>query len=148
MLTDEWLTPPDLLKRLGHFDLDPCCPVGMPWRTADVMFTNSGLELVWHGRVWMNPPYGRETGKWLDRLAQHRRGIGLTFARTETKMFFDYVWNRAHAVLFLRGRLTFCNLAGEPAKFNSGGPSCLIAYGRDDANVLWNVRDMGAYVEP
>lgn len=33
-LTDDWLTPPDLLRHLGTFDLDPCCPMNMPWSTA------------------------------------------------------------------------------------------------------------------
>lgn len=29
-----WLTPPHIIEALGPFDLDPCCPPTMPWRTA------------------------------------------------------------------------------------------------------------------
>jgi len=36
--TNDWLTPPALLKRLGTFDLDPCGCVGMPWRTATTTY--------------------------------------------------------------------------------------------------------------
>lgn len=28
--TDEWLTPPHILRALGDFDLDPCSPVNRP----------------------------------------------------------------------------------------------------------------------
>jgi hypothetical protein len=30
MGTDEWLTPPEIMARLGEFDLDPCSPVNRP----------------------------------------------------------------------------------------------------------------------
>lgn len=30
----EWLTPPDILRALGPFDLDPCAPVNRPWDMA------------------------------------------------------------------------------------------------------------------
>lgn len=32
--TEEWLTPPHIIKSLGPFDLDPCSPVVRPWDTA------------------------------------------------------------------------------------------------------------------
>src|SRR5690348_17328383 len=88
MKSDTYLTPPEIVRRLGHFDLDPCCPDGMPWKTADVMYTKAqdGLSQPWNGRVWMNPPFGR-TGpdKWFGRMAEHNNGIGLCAARTETQ---------------------------------------------------------------
>ena len=34
MGTDEWLTPPEIIKALGPFDLDPCSPITRPWDTA------------------------------------------------------------------------------------------------------------------
>jgi hypothetical protein len=30
MKNDEWLTPPEILAKLGEFDLDPCAPVVRP----------------------------------------------------------------------------------------------------------------------
>jgi hypothetical protein len=60
----------------------------------------------------------------------------LIFARTETKMFFDCVWNKADAVLFVQGRLYFHHVSGEVAKANAGAPSVLVAYGKQNAEVL------------
>ena len=37
--TNVWLTPPDLLQKLGHFDLDPCAASNRPWDCADVNYT-------------------------------------------------------------------------------------------------------------
>lgn len=45
--TDEWLTPPEIIRKLGPFDLDPCSPVKRPWETAKNHYTeeNNGLSL-------------------------------------------------------------------------------------------------------
>lgn len=135
---DEWLTPPAILQALGPFDLDPCAAVDRPWPTARHHFTiqDDGLSKAWQGRVWLNPPYGSQTGKWLDRLADHGNGVALIFARTDTRMFFAYVWGRAQAVHFLRGRLTFWNVDGTPAAHSGGAPSCLVAYGENNLRAL------------
>ena len=138
MLKDEWLTPPEVIRQLGDFDLDPCSPVNRPWPTAKAHYTmlDDGLKQPWHGRVWVNPPYGRETGRWLARLADHGRGTALIFARTETEMFFDEVWDKASGVLFLRGRLYFHHVDGTRAAANAGAPSVLVGYGVEDADML------------
>ena len=115
--SQEWHTPPELLAVLGPFDDDPCTPGFV-----------DGLQREWRGFVWLNPPYTRELGSWLQRLADHGNGIALIFARTETRIFFDWVWSRADAILFLKRRLHFY-LNGLRAKGNAGAPSCLVAYG-------------------
>lgn len=142
MRSDEWLTPPFVLDALGSFDLDPCSPVSRPWKTARKHYTieDNGLNQVWQGRVWLNPPYGQQTEEWMRRLAGHGNGVALIFARTETAIFFPWVWARADAVLFLKGRLHFHNVKGERAKANAGGPSVLVAYGLNNARTL---RDCG-----
>jgi hypothetical protein len=147
-LTIEWLTPPEILAALGPFDLDPCAPVKRPWDMAKQHYTiqDNGLLKAWHGRVWLNPPYGAETGKWLARLADHNNGIALIFARTETKMFFSYVWGKATGLLFIEGRLFFHRPDGERADFSSGGPSVLIAYGQHNAIALQTCGIKGAFV--
>ena len=150
-LTDDWLTPPHIIKALGPFALDPCASRNQPWRTASKMIVppDDGLTATWIGRVWLNPPYGKELYLWLEKLASHGNGIALTFARTETKGFVEWVWKRAHGLLFLDGRLHFCYPeTGEPAKGNSGGASVLIAYGRVDAAILQQCGLPGTYVEP
>ncbi len=134
---DEWLTPPELIKSLGEFDLDPCSPINRPWSTARNHFTeaDNGLLKIWTGRVWCNPPYVTAS-KWMARCSEHGNAIALAFARTETKMFFDTVWNCADAILFLKGRLTFLNVDGSRPKFTGGAPSCLVAYGKPNGEAL------------
>lgn len=143
-VSDEWLTPPHIINALGPFDLDPCAaPEPRPWPTARRHYTKadvSGLMLPWEGRVWLNPPYGKETARWLAKLAEHGTGTALIFARTETEFFFEHVWAKADAVLFVRGRLHFHLPDGTRAPHNSGGPSVLVAYGKADAEAL---RDSG-----
>lgn len=142
MLKDEWLTPPEIIESLGPFDLDPCAPVNPPWKMADRHYTikDNGLMQPWAGRVWCNPPYGEIAAAWLRRLAAHGNGIALIFARTETRWFFSEVWGKADAVFFIEGRLHFHHVDGTKAKANSGGPSCLAAYG---ANNIKSIVDSG-----
>lgn len=146
--TDEWLTPPFILEALGPFDLDPCAPIKRPWPMAAAHFTieDNGLPRDWWGRVWLNPPYGAQTGRWLARLAAHGRGTSLIFARTETKFFFTNVWEKASAVLFLYQRLHFHLVDGRAAPHNSGAPSVLVAYGHDDAERLADCGLTGKFI--
>lgn len=136
--SDEWLTPPEIVTQLGPFDLDPCAMIDQPWRTAATEFTfhDDGLAQEWDGRVWLNPPYGQQTGKWLKKLARHGDGIALIFARTETVMFHNWVWDTAAAIFFFRRRLNFHHPNGARALKNAGGPSCLVAYGDYNVKVL------------
>lgn len=135
---DEWLTPPEILRALGPFDLDPCAPVERPWPMAARHFTelDNGLLLPWDGRVWLNPPYGPETSTWLERMALHRNGVALFFARTETAWFQKLVFPVATGILFLSGRLTFYRSDGSVGEGNSGAPSALAAYSEADLAAL------------
>ncbi|TSB47187.1 adenine methyltransferase [Alkalicoccobacillus porphyridii] len=146
---DEWLTPPEIVESLGMFDLDPCAPIDRPWNTANkhLSILDNGLNTDWSGRVWLNPPYGRETTKWLDKLADHGNGIALIFARTETEMFFNHVWNKADALLFFKGRLHFYHVDGVRAKANAGAPSVLIAYGENNVATLKKVEQWGKLID-
>lgn len=149
MLKDEWITPPELVKSLGEFDLDPCAAINQPWPTAINHYTilDDGLSQPWNGRVWCNPPYGLKAAKWLEKLYYHGNGIALIFARTETKMFFNWVWDRADAVKFIKGRLSFYHVNGVQAKTNSGAPSVLIAYGVNNAILLQKNNIKGYFVD-
>lgn len=147
--TERWLTPMWVIDAIGDFDLDPC---GAPaWQTAREVWTpeagRDGLAEEWRGRVWLNPPYGREAVKWLARLADHGDGVALIFARTDTVAFHEQVWGRADAVLFLRGRLTFLKPDGSAPIANSGAPSCLVAYGEGATRLLRHADLDGRYVD-
>lgn len=151
---DEYLTPPAILKTLGDFDLDPCAPVIRPWNIAAKHYTikDNGLALPWKGRAFVNPPYGSEVGIWMKHLWEHKNGIGLIFGRTDTNAWFDYIWTRADAALFLKGRLTFYTIYGEPVRDKNGkpspagAPSVLLAYGKKNVDTLYDSGLEGAFV--
>lgn len=147
----DWCTPPEIFQALGQFDLDPCASKPQPFRTAKTMWTVGGLGDPWFKRVWLNPPYGNETRLWLKKMASHGNGIALIFARTETKMFHEYVWSHASAIFFVQGRLHFYTPGGIRAKANAGAPSVLISYDswtlkRPNALALKNSGLAGYYV--
>lgn len=151
---EEWLTPPTIIESLGEFDLDPCAPTPetRPWDTAELHYCirDNGLIKPWQGRVWCNPPYGGETGKWMARCAEHKNVTALIFARTETKQFFDFIWPKAKAVCFLKGRLSFYHVNGTKGG-TAGAPSMLVTWDDYNANQLWdavaNGRINGAFVD-
>lgn len=137
----EWLTPPEILRALGPFDLDPAAPVVRPWDMAARHYTklDDGMAQPWEGRVWLNPPYGRETFHWLARLAAHGSGLALIFARTETQGFHEQIWAKAHAIFFFRGRLRFHRVSGERGG-TANAPSCLVAYSPEDSSRLYRAQ--------
>lgn len=144
-----WLTPPHIVKALGAFDLDPCGAPGhdLAARTYLLECGDDGLRDPWFGRVWLNPPYGRAQEPFMRRMVEHGRGTALIFARTETRQWHQLVWPKASAILFLEGRLSFLDAAGERAKANAGAPSALIAYGDEDAAHLAGAGLRGHLVE-
>lgn len=127
----EWYTPPELFEQLGiDFDLDPAAPSGgVTWVPARRHYSEAddGLIHPWSGRVWLNPPYGRDTGRWLDRLAEHGDGVALVYARTDTR-WFHAALPAATAACFIAGRLSF--VRGSDGHRNTAqAPSLLLAYG-------------------
>jgi len=132
-LKDEWLTPPWILKNLGEFDLDPCAPVIRPWPTAKahLSINDNGLLSDWYGRVWLNPPYGKNINAWMNKMALHDDGIALVFARTETEWFHQFIWSVANGLLFIKKRIKFHNIDGSLSS-NAGAPSVLISYGNNN----------------
>ena len=56
----------------------------------------------------MNPPYGREIKHWVKKASEATGGVVVMLipARTDTKYFHDYIYNKAE-IRFIRGRLKF-----------------------------------------
>jgi len=151
--TNTWLTPLSLFRALGEFDLDPCCPPVMPWRTAKRMnlWPQSelcGLQMAWHGRVFLNPPYGTETFKWMMKFAEHKRGVALIFARTDTQGFHDHVFSSARAIYFLKGRVKFHREDGSCPKNGPAAPSCLVSHTEEDIEAIINSGLPGCLMRP
>lgn len=135
---NEWLTPPDLLAKLGTFDLDPCAPINRPWSTANNHYTieDDGLIQPWLGRIFCNPPYDTKLIiKFIERCVEHKNAIALTFARTETKLFQELIFKHAHSILFIKGRLSFHHVTGERGG-TAGAPSCLISFDEQNTEAL------------
>lgn len=113
-----WDTPQDFYDRLNkefHFTLDPCADDLN--HKCDKYYTEEqdGLAQDWSGeRVFCNPPYGREVHKWVSKCFTEVYGgdcplaVMLLNARTDTRWFHDYIYNRAE-VRFVKGRLSFGN---------------------------------------
>lgn len=137
--TTTWLTPRWILDALGDFDLDPCCPPDMPWRTAKRMIQQpeDGLKIGWIGRVWLNPPYGKgNIEPWLERMVVNNNGIALINVKTDTNWFHDWIFPYATALFFIKGRVKFLRPDGTVAKNGPASPSVLVAYGFQNANLL------------
>ena len=134
---DEWLTPPEIFRPLQPFDLDVAEPINPPWHIGNKGFNinDNGLAQEWEGFVWCNPPYGNEAKKWLAKMKQHNNGIALVFARTDTRMFHEYVFS-ADAILFLNRRLSFYTIQGIQYNNKAGAPTCLVAYGSEAVSRL------------
>ncbi len=115
--TDQWATPQetfDALNQEFHFDLDPCADTHN--HKCERYFTKeeNGLVQSWGGcRVFCNPPYGRDIGKWVEKAYHegHKENtlvVLLIPARTDTRYFHDYILHRAE-IRFVAGRLKFGN---------------------------------------
>lgn len=149
------LTPRWILDPLGPFDLDPCASDPRPWDIARVNFTeaDNGLLQDWGGaRVFLNPPYDRRIiGAFINKMAKHGNGISLVHARTDTQ-WFQPIFEKAYALLFLRGRVTFCKPDGtlqttaNGKSGNSGAPVVLAAFSRNDNIILENSGLAGTFV--
>lgn len=133
-----WLTPPEIINSLGVFDLDPCSPETRPWDTALNHYSkqDDGLLMPWFGRVWCNPPYGKYMKMFMEKMALHGNGIGLTFARTETKAFQNYVFPFADSIMFIDKRINFYDINGIRSKSDGGAPSVLISYGENNCDAI------------
>lgn len=113
----EWYTPQDFLKLvtdvMGEIDLDPCSNSteypNVPAKNHYTQFED-GLSREWEGRVYMNPPYGREIEQWVQKVLDEfkakrvTQAVLLLPARTDTQWFRLM---REFPKCFIHGRLKF-----------------------------------------
>lgn len=77
--SDEWATPQALFDRLNEkfrFDLDVCATKENAKCARYYTREQDGLAQTWEGVCWMNPPYGRQIGKWMQKAYQSAIGGG------------------------------------------------------------------------
>jgi len=108
-----WETPQDLFRILDdrfHFSTDVCAIEENAKCTHYYSPEVDGLAQTWTGTCFMNPPYGRKIGEWVEKALQSAQGgavvVCLLPARTDTRWWHDFVIRAAH-IVFLRGRLKF-----------------------------------------
>lgn len=146
----EWYTPSWLFELLAiTFDLDPSSPHDMeshvPARTKFTVF-DDGLSQAWFGRVWLNPPYGKDTPFWIRRMIEHGNGIALVFSRTDAS-WCQEAMQAATAMLFWAGRIEFVpGIENQHKKSRSGAGSVLFAFGDECADALSSLSDRGVFI--
>ena len=113
--TCEWATPQDLFDKLNA----KCAR----YYTQK----QDGLQQKWEGRCWMNPPYGRKIGQWVQKAyessLQGATVVCLLPARTDTAWWHDFCIAHAAKITFLRGRLKFGD-----AKHSAPFPSAVVLF--------------------
>lgn len=129
--TDDWSTPKEFFNKLDityKFTLDPCSTaMNAKCRLYFTEETN-GLEESWEGHhVFMNPPYGRDIGKWIKKAFEESQKentmvVALIPSRTDTKYWHDYCM-KANMIYFVKGRLKF----GE-SKNSAPFPSAVVVF--------------------
>ena len=135
---DRWLTPLEVVKALGQFDLDPCGAPNHKLAKHTYLLENQddGLTNEWFGRVWLNPPYGRAMRQWVEKLVEHGTGTALIPVATGTKLWQEVVFKEASAIHFYRHRIKFLRRDGKEDDMVSPQASALVAIGTLDANNL------------
>jgi hypothetical protein len=113
-LRGDWKTPRALYQALDaefDFDHDPC-----PSKP-----TIDGLGSEWGKVNFVNPLYGREIGKWIEKgFVEHLKGKTVVFllpSRTDTRWWHNFIL-KADEIRFIKGRLRFDDQKN-PAPFPS-----------------------------
>ena len=129
---DDWGTPKDLFRALDdvfHFTLDPCSTHENALCEKHFTIEEDGLTQDWSDDVvFMNPPYGTETGKWIQKAYEESvKGaivVCLIPARPDTRYWHDYIFPYASSIRFIKGRLHFSD-----NKNPCGFPSAIVIFG-------------------
>lgn len=117
-LSNEHYTPTEYVEAarrvLGGIDLDPAsCKEANKVVQAAQFFTvqDDGLRQRWEGSVWLNPPYGGLSGKFIEKLVdEHRAGdvdaaIALVNAHCTDTKWFQPLWE--YVLCFTNHRIDF-----------------------------------------
>jgi phage N-6-adenine-methyltransferase len=133
--TDLWSTPQwlfDLFNAEKEFDLDVCA---IPTNAKCKKYFSpdmDGLSQDWSkNRCWMNPPYGREIGSWVEKAYLSSLAgaevLALLLARVDTSWWFEFCL-KAEEIRFLKGRLRFGGQADNKAENCAPFPSAIVIW--------------------
>ena len=128
----EWETPKWLFDKWNkkyEFLVDVCATRNN--RKCNFYYNKAmnGLTQDWSKSNWMNPPYGRNIIDWVEKAHEEAIKGNLTIAllpaRTDTKWFHDYIYNK-YEIEFLKGRLKFSG-----SKNSAPFPSMIVIFYRN-----------------
>jgi phage N-6-adenine-methyltransferase len=134
--SNEWGTPRALFDQLdeefGPFELNAAASAENTKCERHFSIQDNALIKEWEGRVWCNPPYGKEIGRFVAKArgeVRHGRAslvVLLIPARTDTNWWHDHIIADADIVRFLRGRVAFEGVSkvGHNAPF----PSAIVVF--------------------
>ncbi|MCX6753685.1 MAG: DNA N-6-adenine-methyltransferase [Candidatus Nomurabacteria bacterium] len=141
---NEWYTPKEYVEAarsvMGSIDTDPASSlIANEIVKATQYFTEeqNGITKEWKGNVWMNPPYAQPlisqfTSAVTDKFISSEidQAVILVNNATETKWFQKMLSVASCGVCFLKRRIKFLNIYGEP----TGSPlqgQCIIYFGNN-----------------
>ena len=135
-VTDQWATSQwlfDALNEQYHFSVDVCA---LPHNAKCQKYytpDDNGLNQEWRGICWMNPPYGREIGAWMEKAYESSLEgatvVCLVPARTDTRWFHDFAMRGE--IRFIKGRLKFGD-----SKNSAPFPSAVVVFrGLSNTNI-------------
>lgn len=159
--SNEWYTPAlyvDAARAvLGAIDLDPAsCDLANGVVRARQIFTlhDDGYARDWFGRVWLNPPYGRDGGesnqaRWSAKLlAEYQQGrvaaAVLLVNATTDRQWFKPLWQ--YPLCFTDHRINFYNNTGKQDDPTHG--NVFVYFGSDMRGFTEHFRQFGQIVIP
>ena len=132
----DWETPQFLFDGLNAefgFEVDVCATAETAKCKRYFTKEDDGLAQQWEGTCWMNPPYGRVIGRWMQKAFEASLVgaivVCLVPARTDTRWWHKYAMRGE--IRYLRGRLRFGN-AQNSAPF----PSAIVIFRPPTAGYL------------
>lgn len=131
----DWETPDDLFDKLHeefHFTLDVCANQFNKKLDTYYSIEDDAFSKEWVGNCWMNPPYGRDISKWIEKAFNSGKASGATVVcllpvRSDTIWWHKYCMNGE--IRFINKRLKFKN-SNNMATF----PNAIVIFG-DCANI-------------
>lgn len=155
-ISNEHYTPAKYIEAarlvLGAIDLDPAsCAEANEIVQAKEFFglRNDGLAQEWTGRVWLNPPYGRDPGpgpfvtKLISHFQNHQveAAVLLVNAHCTDTEWFQGLWD---------GHLCFTdhriNFSGDDARSGSTHGSVFVYFGKNKSEFTKQFSQFGAVV--
>lgn len=153
-LSNEHYTPAKYIDAarevLTGIDLDPAsCPEANATVKATEFYSakDDGLRREWRGRVWLNPPYGGLTGRFITKLVESydagkvSAAIALVNAHCTDTSWFQHLWTGC--LCFTDHRINF---AGDDTRSGSTHGSAFAYFGPNEKAFVREFQRFGAVV--